>query len=357
MRCTLYVCLYVVVFIVGLTSDIHSQTPAKTPVSTPDIETLFETAAVKHKRELQDLLATRGAALIELPNATSKSIAKLLGIRNRVREGCREATYAEHTAVLFYSYRAGSLIVWLVDEQGIKGYSKRTASETEINRAISAHRTLLGVNALHLAQSGQGRGISFPDDSGPALAEATKDLTDILLPRAIADAMGQVKHLIVVPVLGIGTVPFPLLRPFGSDSFLIDKMSVTIAPSLFDIGQTVESIECWDTDRSEPLVIGDPNLVPDQQWGLPALPGARTEAQGVAAMLETKALLDKEATKQTVVSRSGDATILYFASHAAADNADPLNGGFLALSAGTFKMGCGPLKKFRDPAFVHIWWF
>src|SRR4030095_14813397 len=86
--------------------------------------------------------------------------------------------------------------------------------------------------------------------------QAIANLTRLLLPGAIATALTPVKNLIVVPVLDIGTVPFAVLQPLGTKAMLIDKMSISVAPSLFDI--TLERPAPWSSKFNNPLIVGNP---------------------------------------------------------------------------------------------------
>lgn len=162
-----------------------------------------------------------------------------------------EATYLEKSAVLFYSYEKsvlypyekGELQVWLVNEYGIEAYYKQSTSEKQINKAISKLRDSLGVDSLQRSRVPHEKGsievVANLTNLGVLLNSSIDDLTRILLPTAIVDKLITVKHLIVVPALGIGTVPYAILKLFKDDSFLIDRMLISIAPSLFDLGTTL----------------------------------------------------------------------------------------------------------------------
>jgi CHAT domain-containing protein len=309
-------------------------------------DALFNLAAAKHKRELNNLILSRSVDLIYINDASAKSIARVLGTRSE--RWSYHAGYPENTALLFYSYEQDNISVWLVDKSGIKAYSKRKISEQQINVAISNLRSSLGVDSLQLSRAPRLKRseiVYLGTSPKISLNETIKNITDILIPASIANELTQVEHLIVVPVLGIGSVPYAILKPFKTDSFLIDKMSITIAPSLFDLGQTIEP---WDSNFDSPLVVGNPYLPPNSKWIVPSLPGAEEEAREVAKLLNTKALVGKEATKQAILSQVSGADFLYFASHGIADSKNPLLGGFLMLSAPEFEEGWWTAKEIQD---------
>jgi CHAT domain-containing protein len=136
-----------------------------------------------------------------------------------------------------------------------------------------------------------------------------------------------VRHLIIVPVRDLGTVPFAALRPFDDASSLIDRMSVTIAPSLEDLKAEPRG---WSGDFRQPLLVGNPYLSPGAGWE--PLENAEREARFVARLYGTPPLVGREATRDAVLSRVATADFLYFATHGAADPARPLDGGFLVFS-------------------------
>lgn len=298
----------------------------------------FDLAAAGHKQGLRNLLQTRGANLVATGDkVTSKDIATTLATRSR--EYCREAGYPEKTAVLFYSYEKGALSVWLLDEQGIRAYEKRRISQERIERAVYELRESMGVDSLQQTRAPRPRNTKIKGQRAtPKLPvkQAVANITAILIPSSVAVALAPIKHLVVVPVRELGTVPFVILQPFADDSFLIDRMSVSLAPSLFDIGQ---NIACWTPQFSSPLIVGNPYLPPSARWIVPPLPGAETEAQAVASALNATPLLGKEATKQSVLLKAPASDFLYFATHGIANSEDPLTGGFLMLSASELEKG------------------
>lgn len=161
----------------------------------------------------------------------------------------------------------------------------------------------------------------------------------------MAAELKSVRHLIVVPILDIGTVPFALLKPSSFGDELIDRMSVTIAPDLVALAKPVDT---WNPRFASPLVVGNPYLPPDARWELPPLPGAEREAEQLGAMLKVQPLLAKDATKDAVLRRVEAADGLFLAAHGVANSDDPLSGGFLAFSAADFRSGWWTAKEVQS---------
>lgn len=325
-----------------------------------DIAALFDQAAAKHKRELGGLGGLRGGSyLIDLDSdATSESVAKVLSVNttniNRLTEDSGDAIYLNKTAVLFYSYDKQALQIWLVDEYGIQAYHKREISENQIDQAIRNLRNSMGVDSLQSTRSPHPRGLEIISivQKPKLLNRSIAELTEILLPVALTHKLASVKHLIIVPILGFGTVPYAILQPFGDGSFLIDKMSISVAPSLFDVGQ---SILPWNVETafSSPLIVGNPYLPRSTEWIVPTLLGAEKEALAVAETMNATPIIGKQATKTTILSilSMKNPTLIYFATHGLASSSNPLSGGFLMLSAETLEQGWWTAKEIQERRF------
>lgn len=299
----------------------------------PDPEALFNRAAARHKQELADLRMTRGLSVPRLNEVSAKSLAALLSSKPGIA-----GAYFPKTAVLFYSHEEGALNIWLLDANGIKAHSRTILSQEQLSQVVSRMRDSLRVDSLQAARAPRKRNNTAPKpapEPKPPIQDAFNEATTTLIPPSIATALRSIDHLIVVPVLGVGTVPFPVLQPFGPNSSLIDTMSISLAPSLFDIGHEVNT---WKHNFSSPLIVGNPLVAPDPEWVIPSLPGAELEAIEVAKALNAKPLLGRYATRQEVLKRMARSDLLYFAAHGVASAEDPLSGSLL-LSGSTLAQG------------------
>jgi CHAT domain-containing protein len=300
-------------------------------------------------------LGFRGASYrIDLDSeATSESVAKVLSVNttniNRSTEDTGDAIYLDKTAVLFYSYDKETLQIWLVDKYGIQAYHKQTISENQINEAITNLRNSMGVDSLQSTRAPHPRGLEIVSrvQKPKVLNRSIAELTEILLPVALTHKLASVRHLIIVPVLGFGTVPYAVLQPFKDGSFLIDKMSLSVAPSLFDVGQTIYP---WSVDDAffSPLIVGNPDLPISTEWIVPTLLGAEKEALAISETMNATPLIGKQATKEAILSKVGDSSLLYFATHGVASNSNPLSGAFLMLSAETLQQGWWTAKEVQE---------
>jgi hypothetical protein len=107
----------------------------------------------------------------------------------------------------------------------------------------------------------------------------------------------KIETLVVVPIATTGTLPFAAL-PLG-DKALVDVLSVVIAPGFFGFKEEPRKAQ---HDFSAPIIFGDPHSQgwSDKNWNYPPLPGARAEAIEVASGLGSKALIGKDASRQSI---------------------------------------------------------
>lgn len=315
--------------------------------------------------------------------------------------------YPRGTAVLFYSYgydkgKNKVLNAWLIGIKQTSGRGPIAASSngsnpteesgdliqeygacfqvSKLERYVSTLQKALETDARRLAAEGRGaisrrrapsravagstdatrRDGSRADESTSAipLYEIISNVTSLLLPdkieKVLFDNAHALRHLILVPALDLSLVPFAILKPYGT-KYLIDSMSVSVAPSLFNVVGGAQSAQLWGSTFEAPLVVGNPVPLKDPYWVFESLPGAQSEAQVVAKLLKTQPLLTKAATKEEVVARAKHADLLYFATHGVADGSDPLKESFLAFASSDKGSGRWTMREIEsDPLAARL---
>ena len=303
---------------------------AAAPAS-PDaaIEARFAADAKDHGRALDDLYAMRGLNPMETTDATVESVKRWLTTQRMDRS----PGHPEGTSVLFYSHSGERLAIYLIDAAGIQAHHEVAVSAEDMRESALAFRLGLAVDGIDRSRAPKWRGGAIEGQAPPVTrsdADWDTPIHDILLPEEILMKMGSVRHLIVVGNGVIGTVPFAVF-PLSDGELVIDRMSVTVAPSLFDIDQMIRP---WQPERdySRALLVGDPVVPTSPDWDVPRLPGAWEEIELMATRSEGTALLGEAATKAEVVNAMGRSSILYFAAHGVSNPREPLTGGFLMLA-------------------------
>jgi hypothetical protein len=324
----------------------------------------FEYSAQQHETELADLGRTRsGASHLRIdrlvPPEAQEGAPRIEDVTRWLGERIDQGSYPADTYVLFYSARPERVCSWLINRGGVvaTGLTDGNASFFEgriwdLMSALDVHERQIPRTARRL------RGDEAPapappraaagESSGPnALDDALSSISRFLFPEPVAKALGSVKHLVVVPTGSIGTLPFSALVPVRGEPPIVERFSVSIAPSLHSLAAKVDP---WRPGSAfaRPLVFGNPLLPASQAWSVPALPGAEAEAKEVASRLNTRALIGPEATKDAMLRSAGSASLLWVATHGIADDRDGVKGGFLMMSAPTLEAGFWTAKEIQS---------
>jgi CHAT domain-containing protein len=330
----------------------HAQpAPANKTIQTANEELEFDRAVESYREEFTRLKGARAAVPRDdarvsqfkesLPRLSLSDVARIVG-----------ADFPQDTAILFYDYdEDGHLRAWLIDKRGIKGFSESNVGLEQIRSTVVGLRDALDIERLQRARKPQIRDLALAGKQAPPRPsintdQAIANLTRLLLPGAIAAALTQVKNLIVVPVLDIGSVPFAVLQPLGTKAMLIDSMSISVAPSLFDI--TLEKPAPWSSKFNNPLIVGNPRFTDKSKWRIPNLPGAEDEAKAIANALDAQPLIGPAATKEVVLQRVVDADLLYFATHAVGDSQNSRNNSFLVFGFTENDLGFWTMAEILD---------
>lgn len=111
--------------------------------------------------------------------------------------------------------------------------------------------------------------------------------------------------------------------------------NVPLITSVPVLAQTPKSYQ--QIDNGEFLIVGNPSI-PPQPGGkpqqLPNLPGAEQEAKAIAQILNTKAIIGKDATKAAVLEKMPRARIIHLAASAIVDPAEGLKSAIALAPSG-----------------------
>lgn len=292
--------------------------------------TSFNQYYLKSVDKLRDLYNVRGAAFVceNMSNPYREVKAMLQGYRNVSR----------FLGILFYSYNNDSLRIWLLRTDTLV-YHQQIVQKDQLVKAEVDLRRALKVDLLLAARDAKNRGvtINIKDEPRPDVAESIATATGYLLPQPIAKTLKGLKHLIVIPEFNISQFPWYLLKPYNNNAYLVDSVSVSLAPHLCNLTVTLEQYDNYVGNPvslvvNNAVVVGNPSYAHNRDVELSQLPGAEMEADTIAAMLNTVALKGKEATLSNVLQKAKGADFLYFATHGYADLEKGLAGSFLAFA-------------------------
>ncbi len=325
-------------------------TPAIVRAQDQDIYAIYE-------QQYQQLLNARGVSETEISKILQsyagsnvkddKSLAELLGKMYSGKKGIALLFYFFHNDTLRRAFYYPGQVVEV----------KRIAITKD--RLIGLKEDInSGLNLYNLARdrSPLQRGsivIGNPSSSHTSYKKAVSNAANILLPGNMSSS---VKHLLIVPALNIGTIPFHLLPLNGKD--LIEQCSFTIVPSLIDMVALrtkilKQDIDSWDGRKlpasfdadeqfsslnkkafliKKALLVSNPAYPKDSVFSFPDLPGADKEVLAAIPYAEKHYLLKgADAKKEKVKEYLRDCNLAWFATHGIADQQEPMTKSFLVL--------------------------
>ena len=153
-------------------------------------------------------------------------------------------------------------------------------------------------------------------------------------------------RVIFIPHESLFLVPFAALQDPTNKKFMIEKYTISIAPSFQVLELTNQRrIRLQESVGQRPavgvgipqaaLVVGNPKMptIGHPPKPLDPLPGAEKEAQDIAELLKTQALTGKQATKAAVEQQMAGAKIIHLATHGLLDElSEPGIPGAVALA-------------------------
>ena len=150
-----------------------------------------------------------------------------------------------------------------------------------------------------------------------------------LLIQPIADLLPNDPNarVVFVPQEQLFLVPFPALQA-EDDSYLIEHHTILTAPAIQVLQATDRPPKNALPETDNMLIVGDPSPMPAN---LQPLPYARAEAERIANLLNTTAIIGKRATEPEIQQALASAQLIHLATHGFFNEANPLEGS-LALA-------------------------
>ncbi len=172
----------------------------------------------------------------------------------------------------------------------------------------------------------------FEEAPAPGVqGDASETLSGLLFPAAFWPTLAKTKHLSIVPVGSISSMPIGALNPLGTPERVVDRFSVNL---LLFASEISAPIKTWNSDFKRSLVIGNP-AGSDVFWRHRPIHQAEKEAIYVARKYGGEPLLGPNATSIAFIRKAADADLIYLATHGIAgigNSYDPLRDSYLLLS-------------------------
>ncbi|MEM9217025.1 MAG: CHAT domain-containing tetratricopeptide repeat protein [Cyanobacteria bacterium P01_F01_bin.150] len=217
------------------------------------------------------------------------------------------------------------LYIWVIKPTGEIIFRQQPLS-VELTELVQTTRQSIGVR-------GRGRSPNRAQASSAESMPKLRQLHEVLI-QPIADLLptDEQETVLFVPDESLFLVPFAAL--LDSDSqYLIEHHTIQIIPSItvlefFDdrYGYTRPGLLDIPSHELVPLIVGNPvmpSLVVDGNIAPPPLarlPWAQREAEAIATILQTPALIGSDATEERVKRRISEANIIHFATHGLLDD-------------------------------------
>ena len=179
-------------------------------------------------------------------------------------------------------------------------------------------------------------------DPGPTLDNQLQSLYNLLIqPIASQLPSDPNQRVIFFPQDELFVVPFAALKAGDDTPYLIERHTLQTAPSIQILNQTRsqrQRLSLQNTiSRTSPLIVGNPNYPriwnanQDTFQTLPNLLGAEAEANAIAQLFNTSALIGKTATETTVKQRIEASPIVHLATHGLLEYSNPVDSGILDI--------------------------
>ncbi|HIK19213.1 MAG TPA: tetratricopeptide repeat protein [Leptolyngbyaceae cyanobacterium M33_DOE_097] len=284
----------------------------------------LEIAERGRARAFVELLAQR---LNPLPNAsdvcTPVQPPNLVQIQQIAKQ--QNATLVEYSVI-----GRDRLFIWVVQPNG-----KLHFREVELKASLKGIALAEWVKMTRYEDLNvRGRGIGLVESpaetqNAELLDKANLNTLHQWLIEPIAELLPQQadQRIIFIPHDALFLVPFAALRD-AEGRYLIEKHTIATAPSIQTLALTRKQKQAI-ASRSKggaALIVGNPVMpevtviAGEKPVQLAALPGAKAEAQALATLFKTSALLGAQATEATVKAQMPKASLIHLATHGLFDD-------------------------------------
>jgi CHAT domain-containing protein/uncharacterized protein HemY len=217
-----------------------------------------------------------------------------------------------------------------------------------LDELVQSSRDAIGVRGLSVIGI-----VSRPETQQKPQANLTERLQQLhqLLIEPIANQLptDSSDRVIFIPQKELFLAPFPAFQD-KEGKYLVEKHTILTAPSIQVLELTRKQRQNRGSRESgigsgNALVVGNPTMpsVPpypgEKPQQLPSLPGAEQEALAIAPLLNTKAIIGKDATKTAIKQLMPKASIIHLATHGILDDVRGMGSALaLAPSQGRFAL-------------------
>ncbi|MEA3011807.1 MAG: hypothetical protein QOD42_352 [Sphingomonadales bacterium] len=239
----------------------------------------------------------------------------------------------------------GHLRTWLFNSTGLMAEGETS----ELYSWLDGLRSALNVDARMATRAPILRAArTAPPPSPPsppplpeaaAVEEALAAAAQQIFPGAVGQVLAAEQgRLLVLSALDTGAAPLAAF-PLAQNRRFVHNWASIVLPDIETLLDSRRVFDLHGVRLSDALVMGNPDLTGDPRYVWRPLPEAREEAREVASIMrisDSRLFLDREAsrTRAVEVMAHPSTRLIYFASHAVANEVNPMDGSFIALTGG-----------------------
>jgi CHAT domain-containing protein len=235
----------------------------------------------------------------------------------------------QHRATLVQYAQASDreLYIWVIKPDGTIHFHKTDLGNQSLETRLQATRDGLNVRGRASIAIAKTQGAPSPNGENNL-----RRLHQLLIDPIAADLPTNPEdQVIFLPQGPLWFVPFAALEDAGGKA-LIDRHTLSIAPAIQALALTDRAQQKTAQGSGPALIVGNPTMANFSNLVLPPLPGAEKEAQAIAPLFSTQALVGGAATKAVVLQKMTQARLIHLATHGLLDTVRGEVPGAIALA-------------------------
>ena len=296
----------------------------------------------------------RARAFVELLSSKiSKSPNNQQIIKPLNIEQFQQIAQRQNATFVEYSINKLNLYIWVIKPTGELIFRRSDLKplwqqqNTRLTDLVTSSRESIGVR-------GRGGLAAVAASNEASQTKRFQQLHQLII-EPIADLLPTDPNarVVFIPQESLFLVPFSALQ--GKDGkYLIEKHTILTAPSIQVLQLTHEQREKLPRTQGVAggvnLVVGNPTMpsIPpapgEKPQQLPSLPGAQQEAIAIAPLLNTKAIIGKDATKSAIAQLMTKARIIHLATHGLLDDQRGLGSAIALAPDSSYKEEIGKVN-------------
>jgi len=268
----------------------------------------------------------RARAFVELLAAKLSNNSKNQILPPNIQQIQQIAKEHNATIVQYSVFGNEALYIWVIQPTGEITFKQvdLTSLKTSLKDLVTSSRTTIGVRNRSLAA------VKPRPGNAPSQSQRLQQLHQILI-APIAEFLPKdpEQQVIFIPQDELFLVPFPALQDTNG-KYLIEQHTILTAPAI-QVLQLTRNTKMARSENgaignngAETLVVGNPTMptitIGAYSESLANLDGAEKEAVAIAKLLNTEAIIGKQATKKSIVQQMLNAKTIHLATHGLLDD-------------------------------------